>query len=100
MRSVLATVGLPPSRNGAAVDQDVSGHIAASRDAIAGGVTKHRQHAGAGQKAGCNRHGLSPLESLAAAQMRVSCGSARNPTHTHSPGYELEANLQIALIFS
>src|SRR4029077_20212160 len=40
--------GATNNRNGAAVDQDVSGHIAASRDVVAGGVTKHRQHARAG----------------------------------------------------
>ena len=32
--------------------------------------------------------------------MRVKLWVSPNPTHTHSPGYELVANLQIALIFS
>ena len=40
--------GATNDRNGAAVDQDFSGRVAAGRDVVAGGVTKHRQHAGAG----------------------------------------------------
>jgi len=35
-------------RNGAAVDQNSSGRVAAGPDVVAGAVTKHRQHAGAG----------------------------------------------------
>ena len=57
--------------DGAAVDENISGCVAADRDGVVDVVAEHREQAGARGKAGLDSHGRSPFEGLAAAQMRV-----------------------------
>ena len=56
---MLATVGVPPiTGNGAAVDQNGPGRVAADGDGVAEIVAEDRQEACAGEKGRCDCHGI------------------------------------------
>jgi hypothetical protein len=61
--------------NGAAVDQNVTGRVAAGRDRVVEIVSGRRQHAGTRDKSGGNSHRHGPLE-LPAVRAALGCGGS------------------------